>query len=147
MTPPKADPTFLAKRRRIDSSIDLTPLIDVVFQLLIFLMVTSQFIKPDTVVDLPLAPGDAPKVDDQEKKISLVFDADGQILLDEQPIERADLGEAIRELVDQTGVRRAEVRGDKSAQYEVFVEIMETARTNGVESLGVVKKTEKPDAP
>lgn len=135
--------TLIRRPRRIDSSIDLTPLIDVVFQLLIFLMVSSQFTKPEAVVELPQVAGDAPAVRREMETLQLVIQADGQILLDERPVPLVALGEAIRGRVDQTGLTRAEIRGDQEAQYGVFVEVMEAARTNGVESLGIVKKTEK----
>lgn len=136
---------LISRRRRIDSSIDLTPLIDVVFQLLIFLMVSSQFAKPEVVVDLPQVPGPAAATDVKQEKIDLVLEADGQILLDQEPIALQDLGPAIRKLVDEAGVKRAEIRGDRTAQYGVFVEIMEAARNNGVESMGVVKKRGEAD--
>ncbi len=132
--------TLISRPRRIDSSIDLTPLIDVVFQLLIFLMVSSQFTKPESVVDLPQVPGDAPSVSQEVSKIALVILADGGVLLDGTPIEIAALGAEIRRLVDEAGLKRAEIRGDQLAHYGVFVEVMEIARTNGVESLGIVKK-------
>jgi|MDTC01.2.fsa_nt_gb biopolymer transport protein ExbD len=136
----------LTKRsRKIDSSIDLTPLIDVVFQLLIFLMVSSQFTKPEAVVELPQAPGKAAIVDPARDKISLAIQADGKILLDNKPIPLEALGLAIGKMVE-TGVTRVEVRGDQVSEYGIFVEVMEIARAQGVESLGVVKKREGGDA-
>ena len=136
---------LITRSRRIDSSIDLTPLIDVVFQLLIFLMVSSQFTKPEAVVDLPQAPGEAAAVDPTRDKISLAIHADGETLLDGEPISLEMLGPAIRKIVEG-GVKRAEIRGDQVSAYGIFVEVMEIAREQGVESLGVVKKREGIDA-
>ncbi len=133
---------LIARTRRIDSSIDLTPLIDVVFQLLIFLMVSSQFTKPEAVIDLPQAPGDAAAVDPNREKIAITIQADGTVVLDDQPVPNQELAEAIRARVE-SGVKRAEVRGDQLSQYGRFVEIMETAREQGVETIGIVKKREE----
>lgn len=132
--------TLVSRKRRIDSSIDLTPLIDVVFQLLIFLMVSSQFTRPEAVVDLPKAPGDAAPTSRAVEKISLVIQADSTVLVNGSEVELASLGREIRKLVDEQGITRAEIRGDQVAHYGVFVEVMETARTSGVESLGIVKQ-------
>ena len=135
---------LISRTRRIDSSIDLTPLIDVVFQLLIFLMVSSQFTKPEAVVDLPQAPGEAAAVDPTRDKISLAIQSDSKILLNNEPIDKNALGSTIRKLVDG-GVKRAEIRGDQVSEFGVFVEVMEIAREQGVESLGIVKKREVSD--
>ena len=133
---------LIARKRRIDSSIDLTPLIDVVFQLLIFLMVSSQFTKPDAVVDLPQASGEAGTVDANKDKISLAIQADGKVLLDNEPVAMEALGAAVRTLVDG-GVKRAEIRGDRLSHYGIFVEVMETAREQGVDTIGIVKKKQE----
>ena len=134
---------LITRSRHIDSSIDLTPLIDVVFQLLIFLMVSSQFTKPDVVVDLPQAPGKAAAVDPSKEKIGIVIKSDSRVLLNDKPIELEGLAVAIRKLV-AGGLRRAEIRGDQVSEDGVFVEVMEIARAQGVESLGVVKKRDAP---
>ena len=140
---------LITRPRRIDSSIDLTPLIDVVFQLLIFLMVSSQFAKPEAIVDLPQAQEGAAVVDPRREKLSLAIEADGRVVLDNEPVKLTNLGPAIRKRIQESGTMRLEIRGDQVAQFGVFVEVMETARTHGIESMGVVMKREKgaTDAP
>ena len=135
---------LIARTRRIDSSIDLTPLIDVVFQLLIFLMVSSQFTKPEAVVDLPQASGEAGTVDPSKEKISLAIQAGGEILINNEPVAMEGLAQAVRKLVD-AGVKRVEIRGDRISQYGTFLEVFETAREQGVETIGIVKKPKEPD--
>ncbi|MEM0897699.1 MAG: biopolymer transporter ExbD [Verrucomicrobiota bacterium] len=132
----------MAKRRRIDAGIDMTPLIDVVFQLLIFLMVSSQFTKPDAVVELPQAGRNAPKVDPRRDKISVAVEADGTIVVNGKTITREELPAAIEEAAAKLDEKRVEFRGDHDAAYGIFVEIMEIAREKGVASFGVVKKNE-----
>ena len=104
--------TLISRRRRIDSSIDLTPLIDVVFQLLIFLMVSSQFTRPEAVVELPQVPGKANPVDTSKEKIALTIQAGGRVLLNGDPVAMEALGPAIQSLVEEAGINRAEIRGD-----------------------------------
>ncbi len=137
---------LVARRRRIDAGIDLTPLIDVVFQLLIFLMVSSQFTKPDVVVELPQAGKDAPKVDPERDKIAIAIEADGTVTVDGAVTSREDLARVIREAAAKLTEKRVEIRGDRDSNFGVFVEVMETARANGITSIGVVKKNEEADA-
>ena len=131
---------LINRQRRIDSSIDLTPLIDVVFQLLIFLMVSSQFTKPEAVVDLPQAQSGAGTVDPSREKLSFAIEADGTILLDAEVVSRENLGAVIQQRVEKDSVKRVEIRGDQAANYGVFIEVLETARTHGIESIGILMK-------
>ena len=108
-------------------------------------MVSSQFTRPEAVVELPQAPGDAASVNRATEKIALVILADGQVLLNEKPMTMTALGSEIQRMVDESGLKRAEIRGDHSAQYGVFVEVMEIARTHGVESLGIIKQRSEGD--
>ena len=66
----------IVRTRRIDAGIDMTPLIDVVFQLLIFLMVSSQFIKPDQRVELPTGPLASAPVDQEFETLVLTITAE-----------------------------------------------------------------------
>ena len=133
---------LLAKRRRIDAGIDLTPLIDVVFQLLIFLMVSSQFVRPDAIVELPQAGRNAREVDPERDKVAIAIQADGGVVVNGSTVSMEELPEAIRAAVAPLAEKRAEIRGDREASYGLFVEVMEVARENGGESIGVVKKNE-----
>jgi len=72
------------KRRRGHHAIELTPLIDVVFQLLIFFMVGAQFIQPETQLDLPIGKG-GERPDDIAIKVELTLD--GKLTLDGEGIE------------------------------------------------------------
>ena len=139
---------MIARRKgRIDASIDLTPLIDVVFQLLIFLMVASNFAKREALVDLPTAPGDAPPAAREVETLSLTINPDNTILLDAKPLEIDALGDTIRSKVDATGITRAEIRGDRNSDLGTFVLVMETIRANGIESVGLVKeRDDDPDS-
>ena len=62
-------------RRKVLASLDMTPLIDVVFQLLIFFMVSSTFVVQSSVpIELPEAEG-ADQLESKEMSITLVYGA------------------------------------------------------------------------
>ena len=70
--------------RRPEVSINLTPLIDVVFLLLIFFMVSTSFSElTQLVVDLPEAEGDSANTDNA---LLLVVDVQGDMTLDGEPV-------------------------------------------------------------
>jgi len=136
---------LIQRRKRIDASFDLTPLIDVVFQLLIFLMISSQFKKPEAVVELPQTPGAATIREDKPNTLEIAIDADEAILIDNQPIKRDAFEMIIAERVTG-GIERVEIRGDRDSSFGLFVEIMDEARSAGVQSIGIVKRVQPDEA-
>ena len=70
-------------RRRISHVPNLTPLIDIVFLLLVFFMLTSHFVREDTiVVDLPVA--DSGESIEDDEQLEVVIDAQGRIIVNEK---------------------------------------------------------------
>ena len=79
-------------QRRRGSDVDLTPMIDVVLQLIIFFMVTSQFTQlVRSELDLPEQRGEAA---DRVRPALVVIDmqADGTLLVEQQPIALEEIG-------------------------------------------------------
>ena len=135
----EAAPLFQYRRRR-DDGMDLTPLIDVVFQLLIFFMVSSQFVKHDRSVELPLG-GEGVKA---EKDAPLVVEVtvDGKISLNGEACAKSGLEEALRGAIGTTGETNVQFRGDRAIPYGDFVELMETAKRAGASKFQIVKMPE-----
>ncbi len=134
----KAD--LVPRRRKIDASIDMTPLIDVVFQLLIFLMVSSHFTKPDVQVDLPTGQGQATAVDREVQRHVVVITADDTISLNDDVIALAAFDQALRAAIQQTGSKRLEIRGDQGSSLGIFIDLIERAKQAGIDSLSYHKK-------
>jgi biopolymer transport protein ExbD len=69
---------FREKReRKVKADVDLTPLIDVVFQLLIFFMLSSTFVVQSSIqIEMPTAEG-AVELEQKDLSITLVYDEDG----------------------------------------------------------------------
>ncbi|MDV7394607.1 biopolymer transporter ExbD, partial [Arthrospira platensis SPKY1] len=75
---------FLAEME-IEDTVELTPLIDVIFQLLVFFMLTSTFMLPTIDLSLPRLGGETQVVDSKDIP-RLEVDSSGQIRLNGQPI-------------------------------------------------------------
>lgn len=80
---------FRKESLNANNSINITPLIDIVFILLIFFAVTTSFITASTIkVNLPKAKGEATE---QNKNIRVSIDSSGVIFLDGKPIQDSEL--------------------------------------------------------
>jgi biopolymer transport protein ExbD len=118
------------KKRKVENP-DLTPMIDVVFQLLIFFMVTAVFaITPGLDIKLPEAEeAQAP----EKENLFIVVDQDGNMKLNHQSVTFANLKEKLqekRQLLDNTTM--IIIQGDERATHGQIVLIMDIARQVGV---------------
>ena len=113
-------------------SIELTPLIDVIFMLLIFFIVATTFAKPAFDVLLPDAES-AKHVDEKEKTpvCTITIDAAGTIFFDGVETPHAALETALRE---NTG-KIFEVFSDKTAPFGSVMNLMDEAKKQGNENL------------
>jgi biopolymer transport protein ExbD len=119
------------EKRRYDEKPDLTPMIDVVFQLLIFFMVTAVFaITPGLDIKLPEAEeAQAP----EKENLFIVVDQDGNMKLNHQTVTFANLKDRIqekRQILDNTTM--INIQGDERATHGQIVQIMDIARQVGV---------------
>ena len=110
---------------------DLTPMIDVVFQLLIFFMVTAVFaITPGLDIKLPEAEeAQAP----EKENLFIVVDQDGNMKLNHKSVTFATLKEELqakRRLLDNTTM--IIIQGDERSTHGLVVQIMDIARQVGV---------------
>ena len=103
-----------------EASINMTPMIDVVFQLIIFFLVTSHFARQEAHLPLPLPAADSAKAiaEDDQPRLVINVTADGTLLFSGRALAPAELqqrlGERITELGKDTEVR---IRADRSVPY------------------------------
>jgi biopolymer transport protein ExbD len=112
------------------SAINVTPFVDVVLVLLVILMVTStSLVKASIGVDLPKAAAASDTVD---RTLNLVIEADGDLLLDGQPIAEAALTQAISAAVTENPEVRAVISADKDAPYHAVIRGIDLAKGAGL---------------
>ncbi|MGC6467392.1 MAG: ExbD/TolR family protein [Akkermansiaceae bacterium] len=133
---------LVTRKRRIDAGIDMTPLIDVVFQLLIFLMVSSQFIKPDLRVELPTGPLGTAEANPDLENLSLVILSDNSLILQGKETTLEELGSLLRDAISHTKITSMVIRSDKDADVGTFLPVVEIARESGILNLAYDKKNE-----
>ena len=119
------------ERRKYGEIPDLTPMIDVVFQLLIFFMVTAVFaITPGLDIKLPEAEeAQAP----EKENLFIVVDQDGNMKLNHKSVTFATLKEDLqvkRRILDNTTM--IIIQGDERSTHGQIVQVMDIARQVGV---------------
>jgi len=118
-----------------DVAINLTPLIDMVFILLIFFMVTSSFVK-ETGVDVD-RPSAATAVRKERASILIAVTSKGEVWIDKR---RVDL-RAVRANVERLHAENPEgavvILADEQAPTGTVVRVLDQARLAGVESVSI----------
>ncbi len=122
-------------------TLDLTPLIDVVFLLLIFFMVSTTFDKQTQLkVDLPEASEQA--AEDQEKdQIAITIDAQGHFYINDEELITHDLDTLMRAMSKISGDRKdlpVLVSSDKQAPFQAAIMVMDAVGQLGLSRLSFV---------
>lgn len=111
---------------------DLTPLIDCVFLLLIFFMVTMVFARP-TRLNIELAEARNPRAVEQQHNYRLVITPAGALELEGAPVGAGDLVAALRALLGRDEKARLTVLVDRGAAHAYTLEAMEAAQAAGLD--------------
>ncbi|MFA7617794.1 MAG: biopolymer transporter ExbD [Thiohalomonadaceae bacterium] len=127
-------------RRRVGKAFDLTPIIDMVFLLLIFFMLTSHFVREEVLpIDLPEASSGSEVVED---RLELVVSREGHILLHEHIVEKETLQNVLREELAQRTDKNVQLRGDREVPLSELVTVLDAARAAGASGVDIL--TEQP---
>ncbi|MFT0212084.1 biopolymer transporter ExbD [Pseudomonas sp. F1_0610] len=127
-------------REEDDQGIDLTPMLDVVFIMLIFFIVTSSFIKESGVeVNRP----QAETASNQEKgNILIAVTADGQVWLDKQAVDVRSVRAHVERLRQEQPEGIVVVQADQDARTGLVVQVMDQARLAGVRDVALAASAE-----
>lgn len=119
----------------------ITPLIDIVFLLLIFFMLTSHF---HVASGVPIR---LPKVTQNiyEKKrheIILAIDKMGRMYLKREKVELKELGAKLQDLVEKDDLIHLVLQADKDVKHGKVVQVMDLAKSAGVPSIVIAAQWE-----
>ncbi len=119
-------------------TLNLTPMIDVVFLLLIFFMVATSFIDPEKEMDVDLPPalsGDA--LDEAPDEITINIMRDGRYLVAGAEVDRAGLDATLERAARRNPETPVTIRGDRLVHYEKVVSVMDACGVAGLTNLAV----------
>ena len=123
----------IAKRKRPRIAIHLTALIDIVFLLLIYFLLTSEFVEQEGIpVDLPrmqrpeIAENATPRV---------VIDRQGVFHIHDQPVTDAELGRLLRSALLEDAEAGVAIMADRAVVYDRVVRALDIAKESGARQL------------
>jgi biopolymer transport protein ExbD len=117
------------------NEINMTPLIDLTFLLLITFIITMPLVEQGIPINLPK--GKARDMDQTKSRV-ITLDAEGRIYLDKAAITIAQLGEDMKVLAQGEPELTVMVRADEKLAYGKVVEVMRTLSDAQVTRLGLV---------
>lgn len=128
------------KRREEDNSIDISPLIDMVFILLIFFMVSATFVKDmDLEINRPQATSSTPS---STKAIRVYIDNSGDTYMDNEPVRVWMIQSKLRDMLRSSTESSVLVVTDESVPSRKLIEVVDQCRLAGAKDVGVVTEAE-----
>ena len=115
-------------------SIELTPLVDMVFLLLIFFLVATTFhqTEREMQIALPFASSATP-ISMSLREIIINVDREGQIILAGQVTDAEDLQRLVGEAVEANPEQKVTLRGDRETAYANIVRVLDICKMAGIQ--------------
>ncbi|MEO0605235.1 MAG: biopolymer transporter ExbD [Myxococcota bacterium] len=130
--------------RRPDATIDVTPMIDVVFQLVLFFMVSTNFIEtPGLQVDLPRS---SPQTVLSDKKdVNIWMTLDDEIYIDDEPVDLAGLTARLEARALEAPETLVVIKADTGVSHGRVVTVMDRAKSLGLSRLAIATEATADD--
>ena len=131
---------FRRRRRtgRGEAAVELTPLIDVVFLLLIFFMVSTTFKgEEESVLAVELPEAEGAPVETVDAAIVVRVDADGAVAVDDVTLADGEVETVAEALRAATGTR-VEIAADAAARHDAVVRVLDAAGRAGLTEVRIL---------
>jgi biopolymer transport protein ExbD/biopolymer transport protein TolR len=135
---------FIRKRRE-DPRVELTPMVDVVFLLLIFFMISTTFVEtPGISIKLPES--SSQMAEKPQEEIKVYFSRSGEITLNEERVELEELRRRLSGYGEKARTMTFLLLADEEARHGKVVQLMDAAREAGFGKLAIATESpgEKP---
>lgn len=133
---------FRKKTKQNNAVIDITALIDVIFLLLIFFMISTTFINA-TGIKIELPTTTAKPAAGKPQTLEVAISAQHEIYFSGKQIRRNQLKNALIEARKKSDQSSLVIRADGNAQHKVVVFVMDTARQAGLNKFSIATRQEK----
>jgi len=116
-----------------NSEIDLTPMLDVVFIMLIFFIVTASFVKETTIdVNVPESQDNPPPPSDENKTILVSINATNEIWMEDRRVDARAVRANIERLHAESPDAPVVIKADAKSSAKTFVAVADAAREANV---------------
>lgn len=111
-----------------DGGINLMPLVDVVFLLLIFFLAATTFATEEVELDLRLPEAKSGEAGKSDQQLIINVSVDGTLTMSGRPVTMEALRQKLVAAVARNKEQAVLVRGDKAAQFGVGLQVLDTCR-------------------
>ncbi len=119
------------------TGINVTPLVDITLVLLIIFMVTARYItEPSIGVQLPKASSTA-ETSSADNNVYLTIDKQHRVFLNNKQVERGDLSNQIKTLLEKKPALNLVLRADSRIEHGEVISILDQVRKEGVTQFGI----------
>ena len=133
---------------KVNSNINVTPMVDVMLVLLIIFMVITPMLENKVNVQLA-ATENAVAMDDASKEdaITVAITRDSKVYLGQDQVPVADLGPKVQDLLQNKTSKMVFFRSDARAHYGTVMDAIDAVRTTGVDEVGLLTENRQPNKP
>ena len=128
----------ITRQRRPSIRMELSPLIDCIFQLLIFFMLSSTFLTPAIQLTLPSATAGTSQND---LEIIITLNKDGDVYLNNTQTSLISLQAELQRMLTETEHKSVTIRGDQNMPYSAFLDALDIAKRSGAIHINVAHQT------
>ena len=134
----------LVRQTEENTSINLTPMIDILFLLIIFFVVGTKFTDNERPFDVELPPvSEAPPLTSPPQELIVNISREGTLVLQGETLTDTELGQRLNEASVQYADQAVLIRGDQEIRYQRIAEILAICKQSGIQriSLGTRVRT------
>jgi biopolymer transport protein ExbD/biopolymer transport protein TolR len=133
---------------KVNSNINVTPMVDVMLVLLIIFMVITPMLQNKVSVDMARVDNTTNMPDaDKEDAIVVAITRDGGVFLGQNKVAVDQLGGLVRDKLSDKPGKTIFVRADARAQFRAVEDAIDAVRTAGVDDVGLLTAKREPGTP
>jgi len=125
--------------KKVNSNINVTPMVDVMLVLLIIFMVITPMLQNKVQIDMAKVENATAMPDaDKDDAIVVAVTRDGGVFLGQDKVDPSQLGSLVQDRLQDKTDKTIYVRADARAQYRAVEDAIDDVRTAGVEEIGLL---------
>ena len=128
---------FYQKEEKELISINITPLIDIVFLLLVFFMLATSFIQKSTI-EVNLSSGKTVEIENQKNTVVLILNKKGQVYLNKKLINISNIKNEITNIIEKNPKHKILIKSHKKIAVQKVIRLIEEVRLAGTDNIKLV---------
>ena len=128
---------FYQKEEKELISINITPLIDIVFLLLVFFMLATSFIQKSTI-EVNLSSGKTVEIENQKNTVVLILNKKGQIYLNKKLINISNIRNELTNIVEKNPKYKILIKSHKKIAVQKVIRLIEEVRLAGTDNIKLI---------